>query len=227
MRARRCPMTRTNALNGSSRWPIRAAVEALASLILDPAREVPVVAITSRRREREPAIDPDEVLAIVGPDVVVHYVPDGPLTRRLEELLPRRMHVFGGAARIWWPGVGADADPRAHPLVQDRYGVYGSQAVRELREHWAKGPPAAERTVDDAELVLVREERDHLRERSERLAAEVRTLNWSSSPRRGAAPRTPSAARASPCAPSARSPGATSRRPTRTPTSASRSCASG
>lgn len=153
-----------------------AAVEALARLILDPAREVPVVALTSRRREREPAIDPDEVLAIVGPGMVVHYVPDGPFTRRLEELLPRRMHVFGGAARIWWPGVGADADPRAHPLVQDRYGVYGSQAVRELREHWAQGPPAAERTVDDAELVLVREERDHLRERSERLAAEVRTL---------------------------------------------------
>jgi hypothetical protein len=150
-------------------------VEALAQAILDPERSGPIVALTSRQGDRAPALDPEDVRAIVGPGQAIHVVADGPLTRRLEELLPPRLHVYGGAARVWWPGVRPNSDPRDHPLVFERHGVYGSRALATLRRRWEEGPPRQPAHLDgEAELVLLRDEVAGLRAVVEARAGELR-----------------------------------------------------
>jgi predicted RNA-binding protein with RPS1 domain len=41
----------------------------------------------------------------------------GDATWALSAALPRRLDVYGGAARIWWPGLSTDSDPFDHPLL--------------------------------------------------------------------------------------------------------------
>jgi hypothetical protein len=151
-----------------------ASVQALARQILDPGRSVPIVALTSRQGEREPALDPDEVIALLADAGDLRVIATGPLTRSLEAALPDKLGVFGGAARIWWPGVTEHSDPYDHPLLQDRYGVYGSKVLHELRAAWDKGPPSRQAVVDNPALVLAHRERDAERRRAERLADELR-----------------------------------------------------
>ncbi len=116
--------------------------EALAGEVLDPDRTEPIVCLSTRAGEDRPAFDHHAVRKAVGRDALIRAVRTGPATRYLSQLLPPQLGVFGGAARIWWPGVDADADPRDHPLVLDRMGRYGPRAIEALAERFAEGPPA-------------------------------------------------------------------------------------
>lgn len=90
-------------------------VAALVALIRDGGRTEPVLVVTTRNRETEPLFDTAALASMVAP-LPVRVVPTGELTWELTALLPPDMGVFGGAARIWWPGY-ADGDPvRSHPL---------------------------------------------------------------------------------------------------------------
>jgi hypothetical protein len=141
-----------------------AEVEALVGLILDVARTEPVVCLTSRPREREPSFDPAEVRDVIGNGVPLYFLGTGPLTRSLANGLPPKLEVYGGACRIWWPGAGSSSDPHDHPLVHDRYGVYGSQALEQLRAAWARGPNVSEESAgQDPRLTLLTRERDQAR----------------------------------------------------------------
>ena len=115
--------------------------EQLAAEILDPERTEPIVCLSTRAGEDRPAFDHHRVRKEVGRDAIVRAIRTGPASRHLSGLLPPQLGVFGGAARIWWPGVDDDADPRDHPLILDRMGRYGPRALEVLGERFNEGPP--------------------------------------------------------------------------------------
>jgi hypothetical protein len=151
-------------------------VEALAREILDPERRRPIVCLTSRERSAEPALDVLETLARVADRAAVYLLPTGPLSRRLAELLPSRLEVYGGAARIWWPGVNAHSDPHDHPLLLDRYDVYASRVLDQLERLLGKGPPTQLARVDSPDLALLEGRLEDLRRTIQELSAENRRL---------------------------------------------------
>lgn len=91
-------------------------IEALVAELFDSARTDPVVVVTTRNAEAEPLVDANSLAQELHP-VRVRIVPTGPLTWELTGLLPEGLGVFGGAARIWWPGF-TPIDPQyRHPLI--------------------------------------------------------------------------------------------------------------
>ncbi|MCK9248673.1 MAG: hypothetical protein M0P31_06815 [Solirubrobacteraceae bacterium] len=146
------------------RLDVAATVEdalRLAREVRDAARTRPIVCLSTRAGEDRPALDPRDVREIAGRDVLLRAVRTGPASRALAEELPPRLGVFGGAARVWWPGVDDDADPRAHPLVMDRTGRYGRRSLEILATGIRQGPPTVGR--DDGRR-RERDERPHDRE---------------------------------------------------------------
>jgi len=112
----------------------------LAEEVLDPERRQPIVCLSTRPGEDRPALDVRRVRELVGRGVELRAVRTGPASRALSAALPPQLGVFGGAARIWWPGVDDRTDPRAHPLILDRAGRYGPRALEVLAGRLAEGP---------------------------------------------------------------------------------------
>lgn len=152
-------------------------VSGLAREVLDGERDYPVVCLTSRRGQLDPALDPEEVRDAVGENAFLCVVPTGSLTYRLKELLPPMLDVYEGAARIWWPGVSGASAPADHPLVQDRYGVYGSKSMADLARAFRRGPPARQGGGSkDPRIGHLIEERDTAVARAKELAVRVAAL---------------------------------------------------
>ena len=86
-------------------------------VLLDPERRVPVVAVTTNPRSRQPWLSPARLRAELGERARVCLLETGDVTWRLSSLLPDRLDVFGGAVRVWRPGLCATSDPMDHPLV--------------------------------------------------------------------------------------------------------------
>lgn len=115
------------------------AVEALAGSILDPRRTTPIVGLTSLQGRTTPAMDPRQVRGLLEGEFILVFVPTGPRTRQLTELLPPRMGAYGGCARIWWPGASATSRLSDHPLIYDRSLEYGESALANLLNAWHRG----------------------------------------------------------------------------------------
>ena len=114
-------------------------LRAMCAEILCEDREYPIVGLTCRAGARDPALAVDRVREIVGPGIPV-YVIEPPQAQASKMLLPDRHAVYGGAARVWWPGVSEDSDP-FHPVIFDATGVYGEDALERLaREFRVKSP---------------------------------------------------------------------------------------
>ncbi|MCL2770576.1 MAG: hypothetical protein FWD42_10810 [Solirubrobacterales bacterium] len=95
-------------------------VRALADLVLSDEREYPIVCLTARADEQEPALSVEEVRKIVGAELPLWMIAGRYHRRRTEllaELLPRDLEVYDGATRVWWPGVKPGCDPLEHPLI--------------------------------------------------------------------------------------------------------------
>lgn len=146
-RARTAPMRALSA----------AEVPGLVSELFDPARAVPIVAVTTRGRY--PLVDPDRVAAELGDLARVVLMQTGEAIDALVDALPDKLGVFGGAARIWWGGLTSEDDPYDHPLVWVRPaepGLAETRILRTVRERVvAPSPstpigagPAAGETVD-------------------------------------------------------------------------------
>jgi hypothetical protein len=120
---------------------------ALAEEVLDPDRDAVLVCLSTRPGEDRPAFDVRRVREALGRNVALRAIRTGPASRALSAALPPQLGVFGGAARIWWPGVDERADPRAHPLILDRAGRYGPRALEVLSGRLAAGPPATVRPL--------------------------------------------------------------------------------
>ncbi len=106
-------------------WPLcgepayaedRGGAAALAELLLDPDRVLPVVVISPVSSTRGPLVDPEAVAATLVGLAHVTVIDTPAITYDLTELVGQQLSVFGGSVRLWWPGLSRDSDPRAHHL---------------------------------------------------------------------------------------------------------------
>lgn len=89
----------------------------VADVLLSHERRQPVVALTTWHGDRVFPIDPDSLAGALGSAALVVTIPTGDLTWALSKAIPKRLDVYGGAARIWWPGLSAASDPYDNPLL--------------------------------------------------------------------------------------------------------------
>ena len=151
-------------------------VPAFVEHLLDPERALPVVALTSRVGDQDPAFEPGEVRARLGDELDLFVIPTGKRTFELGDAIGKELGVFGGAARIWWPGFTTSDRPLDHPLIFDRHGVYGSQMLDRLVAAFEKGrlsTPLA--MAPDGELLTRRAE--GLEQANERLLQQLAAAN--------------------------------------------------
>ncbi len=85
--------------------------------LLSASRTLPVVAVTTPPMEQHPWIDPDRLAADLAGRATVVLLETGDATWALSAALPKRLDVYGGAARIWWPGLTRESDPFDHVLL--------------------------------------------------------------------------------------------------------------
>jgi predicted RNA-binding protein with RPS1 domain len=84
--------------------------------LLSPARDRPVVALTTRADADGTWLDPEALERELAGAAEVVVLETGDPTWELARLLPTRLDVYGGAVRVWWPGLRADSDPYHHRL---------------------------------------------------------------------------------------------------------------
>jgi hypothetical protein len=102
-------------------------------------RDYPVVGLTCRAGKRDPALAVERVRERVWPSVPI-YVIEPRESRTLNNLLPKELGAYNGAARVWWPGVDGDSEPSWHPLIYDRKNVYGEGVLERLAAEFTSVP---------------------------------------------------------------------------------------
>ena len=94
------------------------AAEELIDTLLDPARRIPIIVLTTLKNEEHlqiPPLDPEPIArAMLGLANVI--VVPARFTWTLTERFGKRLSVFGGGARIYLPGLADDSNPYNHPL---------------------------------------------------------------------------------------------------------------
>jgi hypothetical protein len=85
-------------------------------VLLAPGRSQPVVAVTTLPHSDRTWIEPAELEGQLEGRAEVVVLETGEPTWALAEALPPRLDAYGGALRIWWPGLRADSDPYDHRL---------------------------------------------------------------------------------------------------------------
>ena len=99
-------------------------VQALAHLLLDVDRVLPVVVITPVERydddtdtyRTEPMVDAERIAATLVGLAHVTVFETAALTYQLTEIVGRELSVFGGAVRLYWPGIDEEERPGGHKL---------------------------------------------------------------------------------------------------------------
>ena len=115
-------------------------------VILSPARTKPLVAVTSIHGTGGTWIEPGDLARDLGDRADVVFIETGDATWHLKEAMPPEMDVFGGAVRIWWPGLREDSDPREHPLRlihTETHGRLVAAWILEAVSSWARSQEAA------------------------------------------------------------------------------------
>src|SRR4051794_24121887 len=87
----------------------------VASELLSPQRTRPILAITTRHGT--PLVNVPALARAVAGAADVVLLATGPATTELASLLPEKLDVFGGACRVWYPGLTSSSDPYDPPLV--------------------------------------------------------------------------------------------------------------
>jgi hypothetical protein len=142
-------------------------LRAMCAEILRADRGYPIVGLTCRAGARDPALALDRVRELIGPGIPI-YVIEPAQARASKMLLPDRHAVYGGAARVWWPGVGEDTDP-FHPVIFDPTGVYGEDALERLAREFRVQSPQPVGLSPQQQAVL----QERLRVRAEHRCREV------------------------------------------------------
>ncbi len=109
---------------------------ALCVEILCGDRDYPIVGLTCRAGVREPALPVERVRERVWPGAPI-YVIEPRESRIVNGLLPDGLGAYNGAARVWWPGVDRDSEASWHPLIYDRAGVYGEEALERIAREFS------------------------------------------------------------------------------------------
>jgi hypothetical protein len=154
-----------------------AQLRAMCAEILREDREHPLVGLTCRAGARNAALPVDRVLGLVGPGIPV-YVIEPAQARASKALLPDRHSVYGGAARVWWPGVGEDSDP-FHPVIFDPTGVYGEDALERLAKEFRVKSPQPVGLTPQQQAVLQERLRIRAESRCRELEEQLRVLRRS------------------------------------------------
>lgn len=119
------------------------------SELLSPTRNRPIVVVTTQRDTDQCWIDPAALARDLGDQAAVVVLPTGEPTWALSDALPPRLEVYGGAARIYWPGFARDSEPHDHRLFlifdaseADRVRDAVVDAVRKRQPKRAPAQPA-------------------------------------------------------------------------------------
>ncbi len=111
--------------------------------LLSPSRSKPVVAVTTSAADGEPLVDVAALDRTLAGLALVVQIPTGDPTWELAELLPRRLDVYGGALRIWWPDLRKDSSPYDHPLIFVHSTSEASKVIDKIAAEiraWAEEP---------------------------------------------------------------------------------------
>lgn len=92
------------------------AANRLADLVLDPQRADPIICVTIPAWASEPLLEVATLERALAGTVRVWIMPTGDVSWELSARLPTGLDVYGGAVRLWWPGVDEHSDRRDHPL---------------------------------------------------------------------------------------------------------------
>lgn len=148
-------------------WVVKPEeAEEFAQLVVDPSRRLPVFGLTPRD---EDAIDGGDLLRqVLG---LAHVVLIRSETSwRLNDFLPKGLNVYGGAARLWWPGVTDESSRWDHELWP------GDRSARRLEQEAKElivGAGLAAAAIDRRLLEL---ERRHSEEQTSELTARMASL---------------------------------------------------
>jgi len=117
---------------------------ALYDEICRPERQLPIVALTCRPGRRDPELPADKVRERIWPNVPI-YVIEPRESRTLNDMLEqglgtKDLGVWGGAGRVWWPGVDRDAHPPWHPLIYEPSKEYGEAALARIGSEFTTVP---------------------------------------------------------------------------------------
>jgi hypothetical protein len=88
----------------------------LAEHVLDPARDEPIICVTIPAWASQPLLDVSALEEALDGTVTVWVMPTGDISWEFSYRLPTGLDVYGGAVRLWWPGVDERADRHVHPL---------------------------------------------------------------------------------------------------------------
>ncbi|MFN8124646.1 MAG: S1 RNA-binding domain-containing protein [Thermoleophilia bacterium] len=131
------------------------AVPALVASLLDPKRPHPVIAVTARRTT--PVMDVPALVSIVGDRARIVVLQSWATANKLTKALPDHFGVFGGACRIWWPGLSPQDDSKDHPLIWAFPGRADAaiRRIDRLLSAWVPPPPPEPMLGDDVDGVVV------------------------------------------------------------------------
>ena len=150
-------------------------------------RAKPIVGVSTRLPEDEPLIDAWRLAVELGDAAEVVLLRTGRTTDALNGVLPPRMGVFGGAVRVWWPGLRPVSTPEDHPL----HFVWTNEDAERVAERILRsilGPEAAAEVLSEPATLLVPEvvaseeelalarRLEHVEAERDRLARELREL---------------------------------------------------
>ena len=102
--------------------------------LFNPKRTRPVVAITSNSSLGKYFIDPQHLEQQLKDLAEVVMLETGDATWELAEALPERLDVFGGAMRVWWPGLTPESNPYDHKLYVIRSEEDGRAKLAQLKD---------------------------------------------------------------------------------------------
>jgi hypothetical protein len=94
--------------------------EKLIPLLLDSARSLPVIVVTSPMDHLEPLIDDSKLAGLVAGVAHVLRLKDTAATFALTDAFGKARAVYDGAVRLYWPGFTHDSEMIEHPLFQRR-----------------------------------------------------------------------------------------------------------
>jgi hypothetical protein len=130
--------------------------------LLAPDRKLPIVAITSHPGTNRGWIDPAELQAQLGDAAEVVFLGTGDATWALSEALPPRLEVYGGALRVWWPGLTRQSNPYDHRLYLVLHAADAERVRRDIvqaieaRGHGATAAVVAAPAADDLQPTTAR-----------------------------------------------------------------------
>ena len=141
------------------------------TLLLDPDRRLPVVGMSQRLHDDQPTAGPQADAIATGVCGLAHvWVIPPDVTWNLSDTLTRRLSVYNGAVRLWWPALRTNDDPFTHPLWFPQLGA------RKIEDAVTNLVLETARTRYSEPMEFVELEERLRRERDEQLQAELNEL---------------------------------------------------